>query len=410
MGTSKNHHLMVAIERMSIHYRCFSHVHRTNVAVFRDAIYQDSENRVGRTANPPGSLDGEHPGTYPVTMKAHGVVFTGPNTVEFSEVSCPEPAEHDVVVEVGTSWISNGTEGSFLRGERIEGDVAYRDGDPWPFPIVAGYQKIGVVSYVGDLVEGYKIGDRVFAAMGRVDGMFQTVGGQLSPSVCDAAQVWKLPPEEETGIPDDAYSGLVLTQVGYNCGVRPEIRIGGTALVLGDGLVGQWAAQTLWWRGAKVVLLGHHDDRLVRFAGSEHRRAGRLALNTATDTWRDELSAFLSGSTVDVLVDTVGSIESIHEYLPMMSRFSHVVSAGFYGTEDLLSLQALRNYEIAVDLVSGWQKGRIDETLELVSRNILETLPLVTHRFAAAQAAVAWDLIESKSDGVLGVLLDWEKI
>ena len=80
-------------------------------------------------------------------MQANAVVFTAPNTVEFSPVNCPDPGPADVVVRLTQSWISNGTEGSFLRGERIEGDTPYSgEGDPWPFPIVAGYQKVGVVA------------------------------------------------------------------------------------------------------------------------------------------------------------------------------------------------------------------------------------------------------------------------
>src|SRR5688572_13684121 len=76
-------------------------------------------------------------------MNAYAVVFTAPNQVEFCQVTCPEPGPGDVVVRLTHSWISNGTEGSFLRGERIAGDTPYRPGDPWPFPIVASYQKVG---------------------------------------------------------------------------------------------------------------------------------------------------------------------------------------------------------------------------------------------------------------------------
>ena len=71
-------------------------------------------------------------------MQADAVVFTAPNTVEFSTVTAPDPGPNNIAVRITHSWISNGTEGSFLRGERIEGDTAYRKGDPWPFPIVAG--------------------------------------------------------------------------------------------------------------------------------------------------------------------------------------------------------------------------------------------------------------------------------
>ena len=84
-------------------------------------------------------------------MQANAVVFTAPNTVEYAPVTTPEPGPADVVVRVTHSWISNGTEGSFLRGERIEGDTPYSgEHDPWPFPVVAGYQKIGIVEWVGE--------------------------------------------------------------------------------------------------------------------------------------------------------------------------------------------------------------------------------------------------------------------
>ena len=48
------------------------------------------------------------------------------------------------------SWISNGTKGSLLRGERIQGETPYTPGATWPFPIAAGYQSTGIVEAVGD--------------------------------------------------------------------------------------------------------------------------------------------------------------------------------------------------------------------------------------------------------------------
>ena len=80
-------------------------------------------------------------------MQATAVVFTAAHEVAVQPVQCPEPGAEDVVIRVTHSWISNGTEGSFLRGERIAGDTPRRSGDPVPFPIVAGYQKIGVVEW-----------------------------------------------------------------------------------------------------------------------------------------------------------------------------------------------------------------------------------------------------------------------
>jgi 3-hydroxyethyl bacteriochlorophyllide a dehydrogenase len=107
------------------------------------------------------------------------------------------------------------------------------------------------------------------------------------------------------------------------------------------------------------------------------------------------------------LVDTVGSIETVEALLPAMRRQGHIVSAGFYGTQDRLALQPLRLGELSVDMVSGWSQRRMDETRALIHAGHLQTLPLITHHFAADQVEAAWDLIRSKSDRVLGVILDW---
>jgi 2-desacetyl-2-hydroxyethyl bacteriochlorophyllide A dehydrogenase len=301
-------------------------------------------------------------------------------------------------VRVTHSWISNGTEGSFLRGERIAGDTPYRPGDPWPFPIVAGYQKVGVAEWIGAEVTDIEVGETVFAALGKVEGMFAPLGGHLSPSVSPREQIWKLPP----GVDPLAVSGLVLTQVGYNCGSRPPIRIGEGALVIGDGMVGQWAAQTLAWRGADVILVGRHADRLAKFGQGPRRQV----INAKQDDWVAIVrQRFPNG--VQVAVDTVGSIEVIETLLAVMKRYGHLVSAGFYGTADHLALQPLRNRELSLDLVSGWSRERMDDTLTLIAAGYLQTLPLITHHFPAEQAAEAWRLIQEKREGVLGVILDW---
>ncbi len=142
-------------------------------------------------------------------MRAQAVVFTAPRCVEFRDVDCPEPGPEDVVIALTHSWISNGTEGSFLRGERLAGDTARREGDASPFPIIAGYQKVGIVTAVGAKVTEHRIGDHVFAVMSEVEGMFDRHAGHVSPSVCHRDFVHKLPPEAAAD--PAAFSGMVLT-------------------------------------------------------------------------------------------------------------------------------------------------------------------------------------------------------
>jgi 2-desacetyl-2-hydroxyethyl bacteriochlorophyllide A dehydrogenase len=319
--------------------------------------------------------------------------------VEWQEVEVPEPGAQDVVVRVTHSWISNGTEGSFVRGERIAGDTPRGEGDPLPFPMVPGYQKVGVVERVGAGVTELAPGDVVFATVSRVGGMFFDSGGHVSPAVTHQGQVWKLPP----GLDAVAASGLVLTQVGYNVGMRAEVKSGDAAVVLGDGMVGHWAAQTLQQRGARVMLVGKHDDRLGRFTLGDGDRAvhtGREDVVAVAREW--------AGGKVQVVADTVGSVADVERLIPAMRRFGHIVSAGFYGPEGRLDLQKLRDRELTLHAPAGWTKERIDATLAWLAAGKLSTTHLITHRFPAPRAAEAFDLILSRREPVLGVVLDWE--
>jgi bacteriochlorophyllide a dehydrogenase len=334
-------------------------------------------------------------------MESHAVVFTGPQQVAYRKITSPEPGPDDVVVEVHHSWISNGTEGSFLRGERISGDVAWRPGDPAPFPMVAGYQKVGRVLSAGAAVRRFKPGDWVFASMSKVCGMFDNqFAGHVSPSVCAQGALLPLPARADPV----AFSGLVLAQVGYNCGTRSPLLPGQVAVVAGDGLVGQWSGQTLAQLGAKVIMLGRHPDRLAHFA--------RLGTTVASGADNGVAAVRALGlGPVQVLVETTGSAQVLRDWLPGMARGGHMVIAGFYpaaGSVNLqTSLQEFRNKEISLDLASGATAERLQATLEWVAAGKLDTLGLITHRFPVERAADAWALIESKREPVLGVVLDW---
>lgn len=331
-------------------------------------------------------------------MKASAVVFTAPNTVEFQTVTCPDPGPRDAVVRVTHSWISNGTEGSFLRGERINGDTPKKPGDPEPFPIVAGYQKVGVVETVGSEISDLSPGETVFCIAGLVEGMFKPSGGQVSPSVTPRDAIWKLPSTPQPL----AYAGLVLTQVGYNCGVRPPVNPGDWAVVLGDGMVGNWAAQMLAARRANVIVVGRHKDRLNLC----QNLSGCKTINEKEQNWEEAVRE-LAGEQVAVAVDTVGSPDLTEKVIGLMQRGGHIVSAGFCRGEDRISLQALRDRELSLDSVSGLTPPRMDETVKLIANGTLQTLPLITHHFPASRAADAWRLIQKRNEPVLGVILDW---
>ncbi|GGD93154.1 alcohol dehydrogenase catalytic domain-containing protein [Paenibacillus nasutitermitis] len=330
-------------------------------------------------------------------MKANAVVFTDVNKVAYLEVEAPDPGPDDVVVDVEHSWISIGTEQSFLRGERITGEQVTREGDILPFPQVAGYQKVGIVREVGSRVTSVKPGDRVFASVSGVEGMAFSTGGHVNPAVTHVSQIWKLP--DTPGGPEAlAYAPLVLAQVGYNCGIRPGITPGDRAVVIGDGLVGQWAAQTLLSRGADVTVLGRNDGRL----GLLPAAVGRVNLRKVS--MEEAVEGF---SDIQAVVDTVGAMSVFRAILPKMKVNSHLVSAGFLGNEGMVDIQELRPLEITLHSPSGWQPERMDATLAAIADGRIQTIPLITHTLPAHEAAKAWDMIQAKQEFFLGVVLDW---
>lgn len=339
-------------------------------------------------------------------MKSQAVVATRPGHVEFQSVTIPDPGPHDVVVGVQHSWISNGTEGSFVRGERIGGDTPRQTDDAMPFPHVPGYQKVGRVEWAGAEVTHVQPGDSVFATVSRVSDMFYDSGGHVSPAVTHKSQVWKLPED----VDPVAASGLILTQVGVNIGLRPECKREDRVVVIGDGMVGHWAAQTFQHRGARVLMLGKHDDRLNRFEVTPLDRIVNITRQSPLEAVKEWVKTGNSGADdrVQVVADTVGSIATVESLLPIMRRFSHFVSAGFYGSAGRIDIQKLRDNEMTLHAPSGWTSERVAVTLELLRTGALKTLPLITHRFPVAEATSAYDLILSRHEPVLGVVLDWE--
>ncbi|MCC2684674.1 MAG: L-idonate 5-dehydrogenase [Paenibacillaceae bacterium] len=335
-------------------------------------------------------------------MKGWAVVFTDRIKVEVLEVELPEPGVDDVVVEVDYSWISTGTESSYLRGERVAGEEAYAPGKPWPFPIVAGYQKTGTVVAVGSQVSGLAPGDRVFVSMSKVKGMFSPMGGHVNPAVTPQKNVIKLPAGEPPA--SVAYSGLVLTQVGVNCGTRPPLAEGAAALVIGDGLVGQWTAQTLVHRQARTAVAGRHSDRLDRLPPTVERLAPPTKANPA-DLVAKVKALFPAG--LDAIVDTVGDMGAVHSLLPLIKRNGHLVSAGFLGEAGHIDIQQLRRRETTLHAPSGWHPERMALTLGGIRDGWLQTESLITHRFPVSRASEAWDMIIRRSEPFLGVVLDW---
>lgn len=334
----------------------------------------------------------------PIGRKALAIVNVAPNRVELQEVGVPDPGPDDVVVATRHSMISNGTERSVLAGERKYGRAA-GDPDAPPFPQVGGYQKVGVVEAAGGNVRGITVGDWVFAALGRVALREFPWAGHVAVSVTDQSQVLKLP----AGLDPVAASGLVLTQVGYNHGSRPPVVPGVRAVVVGDGLVGLWSAETLQHRGAAVMLIGRHDERLRTF----HPQGESRTVNAGDADVAAAVEEFSPGGA-PIVIDTLTTTDALHASLRFLAYDGHIVAGGYYIEGDnLIDYQRLAVHEATLYTPSAWTRPRLERTLEWIVLGHLNVLNKITHRWSASRAVEAYELLVRKDRPFLAMVIDW---
>ncbi len=336
-------------------------------------------------------------------MKTEAVIFTGKNQVEFGEVMVPDPGPNDVVISTKHSWISNGTEGSFLRQERYDGVTPWQTGMPLPYPMVPGYQKVGIVQGVGKDVKDFKEGQWVFATITKIEDAHLGFGGHVAVGPSDASEVYALP----EGVDPVEYSGLVLTQVGTNTGGRPPVEGKGHAIVVGDGMVGNWAAQTLQSKGAKVAFVGRHKFRLDLL----NKRDGDLILNSREQPDWLEQAVEWAGGEFDIVVDTVGNEVNYDvnlKMIPLLTYGGHYVTAGHEGNKPWMDLRQFIYREATVHCPCGWTRPRLESTLKQIHDGTIYTKPLITDQMKAQDAAKAWGKIFNEKDSTLGVVLNWD--
>lgn len=344
-------------------------------------------------------------------MKSNAVVFTDKGQVSFQEVETPQPGPDDVMLRTKYSWISNGTEVSFLRGERVDGIQPWKEGMRLPYPMVPGYQKVGTVEWIGENVQGLELGQWVFATITRINDVEFQFGGHIAIGPSPANEVIPLPTAMK-GIEFDPslYSGLVLAQVGYNSGIRGEARPGDCVAVIGDGMVGLWSAQTLQARGLRVAVVGRHEFRLDKFKAT----AGDLRLNSKgkdSHEWLQELKGWsLNNGGLQIAVDSVGSDTNAGvntDLIQLLKRDGHFVAAGHHGANPLIDQGMLSNNEITLHCPAGWTRHRLELTMDWVTEGKLDMAGLITHRFPASAANEAWQVIRYERERTLGVVLEW---
>ncbi|MDS4069938.1 MAG: bi-domain-containing oxidoreductase, partial [Candidatus Competibacter sp.] len=276
-------------------------------------------------------------------------------------------------------------------------------------PLPLGYCNIGVVLETGPGVTGFAPGDRVVS-----NGKHAEVVGvpvNLCARVPDA-------------VPDEDAAFTVLGAIALQ-GIRlVGPTLGEAVVVTGLGLIGLMAVQLLRAQGCRVLGLDFDPAKLALA-----RQFGAEVVDLVADP--DPLAAahaFSRGRGVDAVLITAStrSNEPVHQAARMCRQRGRIVLVGVTGLE--LSRADFYEKELTFQVSCSYGPGRYDPRyeeqgldypvgfvrwteqrnfeamLDLLAEGRLDVKPLISHRFAIAEAEQAYALVGGAGPS-LGILL-----
>jgi 2-desacetyl-2-hydroxyethyl bacteriochlorophyllide A dehydrogenase len=337
------------------------------------------------------------------SLEARSLWFTQPRTVELHPERVSPPGPGEVRVQTIASAISHGTEMLVYRGEvptDLPLDLPTLAGD-FSFPIKYGYASVGRVLDAGSAEGALSPGDLVFVHHPHQD-------------------TFVVPADLPVPLPDglDPTVGLFFANLETALNVVHDvpIRLGETALVFGQGVIGLLVTQLLKLAGAEQVL-----------AVEPLKRRRELALELGADEafepgedLHGRVLEATAGRGADVAVEASSSGAALQAAVDAVATEGTVVVASWYGTRPIsLSLGGhfhrgrvrLRSSQVGrmdPELGSRWDLARRAETvLGLLPR--LHLKELVSHRLPFEEAPVAYRIVDESPEKAIQVILIYER-
>ena len=208
-------------------------------------------------------------------MKAAFIRKTGdPEVIEYGDMPDPQPGLSQVLVKV-TAVAVNPID-TYIRS----GAIAL----PLEFPYIIGCDLAGVVERVGEEVQRFQPGDRVWCSN---QGLFGRAGSFAEYAAVD--EDWLYPTPD--GLDDESAAGGALVGITAHLGLHLHGRLQPGEIVFvngGTGGVGSSVIQLAKAAGAKVIATAGSDAKLTRC-----RQLGAdLAVNYRSATLDEEIRSF----------------------------------------------------------------------------------------------------------------------
>lgn len=291
--------------------------------------------------------------------------------------------------------------------------------------VTIGHELVGVVEAVGSGVTKVKPGERVtvnvetccgecfFCRRGWVNNCTDPDGGwALGCRIDGGLAEYVRVPHADTGldiIPEGVtdeqalFTGDILA-TGYWAAKISEIGPEDTVLIIGGGPTGYCTLECVLLKSpARVIVCDRHPERL-ELVRARHPEV----LTTGPEGLRDFTLAHTEHGGADRVIECGGSDESFALAWQCARPNAIVTVVALYDRAQSLPLPDMYGKNLT------FKTGGVDgcdcaEILRLIAAGRIDTTPLITHRYPLSNIERAFELFESRRDGVIKVAVETMK-
>ncbi len=333
-------------------------------------------------------------------MKANAIVFEAEKKVVLREIDLPEMRDDELLVRNRVSGISIGTERWALLGRRHE----------MKYPLVTGYLGVGVIERVGSAVKAFDKGQRVLFTSARPSEPYAShswMGTHSAVAVVPTTIADDWPPyvcRIPDGVDDTAAAMSGLLAVAVQGADMVKVTSKSVALVLGVGMIGQCSAQVLRAKGARVIVADKTASRVA--LAISHGADGGVTLGDGPIA--PQLKAILPEAGADIVVDTTSVAAVVQQLTPLVRPRGQILLQGYYPGLTAFDLDTLHIRRPTISVACSMDIRSQEYAFRLVRDGHANVGSLCTHRYAAADAAKAYDAVLNPPPDLLGAVIDWQ--
>ncbi len=343
-------------------------------------------------------------------MKA--IRFMQPEVIEYSEIPQPEVKDNEVLAEIAYAGFC-ATDIELLTGEMIHiktGNTKY--------PIIPGHEWSGTIVAVGKDVRDFKVGDRITSDVSlgcgeceecrkghynlcpnrEVVGSYKNRQGVFAQYVAvPQRHVYKIPEGlsmEEAALAEPAATAMYAVS-------KARIPAGAQVMVIGDGPIGQLAAQLANIAGAsKVILAGSWDEKLD--IAKECGIAETINYHHEDVVQR---AAELTDGGPEIIIETSGSNSAMATAVKALKPTGRIVAVSWYNgamVEVPMNTLIVKDAELIGSLAS---PNSFTPVLRYMAEGKLKVKPLITHVKPLEELEDVVKMVRAKKEMRIKVLL-----